>query len=150
MPQAAAAKTIKLTIACHLEDIFLIGLATQAFCTYAPFSEVEAYQVQLAIEEAVANSIEHAYGTQQPEAEVELWVSFYLDRVVFQVRDRGLTMPGLPRKELEFDPSDRQSLPEGGMGLYIIQSVMDEVNYSSTQGVNDLTMVKFFKNPPAS
>ena len=40
----------------------------------------------------------------------------------------------------EFDPTDVANLPEGGMGLHLIHSVMDEVRYHSEGGRNALTM----------
>ncbi|MDD3581541.1 MAG: hypothetical protein PHW74_11025 [Desulfobacca sp.] len=42
---------IELAIASRLENIGLVGLAVQAFCSYLGFSEVEAYQLQLGVVE---------------------------------------------------------------------------------------------------
>jgi serine/threonine-protein kinase RsbW len=146
MHETARGKTIRLIIDNHLEDVFLIGLSTQALCSYAPFNEVEAYQVQLAVVEAVTNVIRHAY-EEESNQDVELSVSIHWNRMVFQVLDRGKKIPDFSKKELEFDSQVLQSVPEGGMGLFIIQNVMDEITYQSDQGLNILTMIKYFKNP---
>jgi len=45
---------------------------------------------------------------------------------------------------MDFDPRDVRALPEGGMGLYIVRSVMDEVTYQSHAGVNTVGMAKHF------
>lgn len=146
MYETSGGKTIRLIIDSHLENVFLIGLSTHGLCSYAPFSEVEAYQVQLAVVEAINNVIKHAY-EEQSHHDVELSVSLYWDRMVFVVLDRGKKFSDFPKKELQFDSQDLQSLPEGGMGLFIIQNVMDEIKYQSDQDINMLTMIKYFKNP---
>jgi serine/threonine-protein kinase RsbW len=43
---------------------------------------------------------------------------------------------------LEFDPDDIDSIPEGGMGLYIIDQLMTDSNYSTDNGINTFTMKK--------
>lgn len=146
MDETAAGKTIRLIIDSNLENVFLIGLSIQGLCSYAPFNEVEAYQVQLAVVEAINNVIKHAY-EEQSHHTVELSVSLYWNRMIFVILDRGKKFSGFPRKELKFDSQDLQSLPEGGMGLFIIQNVMDEITYESDQGINILKMIKYFKNP---
>ncbi len=146
MSEIDSGKTIRLTIDSNLENVFLIGLSIQGLCSHAPFNEVEAYQVQLAVVEAVNNVIKPAY--EEPSRhDVELSVSLHRNRMVFVVLDRGKKYSDIPKKELQFDSQDIQSLPEGGMGLIIIQNVMDEIKYQSDQGINMLKMVKYFQNP---
>lgn len=142
-------KTIKLTIDSRLENVFLTGLATEAFCSYASFGEEAAYQVKLCVVEAVTNAIEHAYKSQ-PGHEVKVMVSLHLDRITFQVCDTGKSMGPLVKRRLDFDPENLDTLPTEGMGLYIIQSVMDEVAYETVGKNNILSMSKYFemKRPP--
>lgn len=146
MDETAVGKTIRLIIDNNLENVFLIGLSIQGLCSYAPFNEVDAYQVQLAVVEAINNVIKHAYGEQSHHT-VELSVSLHWNRMVFVVLDRGKKFSDFPKQELKFDSQDLQSLPEEGMGIFIIQNVMDEIQYQSDQGINLLKMVKYFKNP---
>ena len=146
MDETAEGKAIRLIIDNNLENVFLIGLSIQGLCSYAPFNEVEAYQVQLAVVEAINNVIKHAYGEQSHHT-VELSVSLHWNRMVFVVLDRGKKFSDFPKQELKFDSQDLQSLPEEGMGIFIIQNVMDEIQYQSDQGINLLKMVKYFKNP---
>lgn len=135
-------KGIKFTIDSRLGNIGLVGEAVQALCSYVGFSEVEAYQLQLCVVEAVTNVVKHAYGLQ-PGREAVVAVSIHPDRISFQIMDTGKIMPHLSRKPLEFDPADLAALPEGGLGLYIIQTVMDEVDYQTADGVNILTLTRY-------
>ncbi|MCZ7603337.1 MAG: hypothetical protein M5R37_10725 [Melioribacteraceae bacterium] len=45
---------------------------------------------------------------------------------------------------MEYDPEDIENLPEGGMGLYIIDQLMDEISYKVLDGVNIFSMKKKF------
>ena len=141
MPQGEA-KRIKLTIDSRLENIGLAGLAVQALCSYLGFSKVEAYQIQLCGVEAVTNAVKHAYRAH-PGQEAAVVATLHPDRISFQVLDTGKTMKPTSRAPLEFDPANLATLPEGGMGLYIIQTVMDEVDYQTVDGANILTITKY-------
>jgi serine/threonine-protein kinase RsbW len=141
MTPPGKAKGIKFTIDSHLEHIGLVGLAVQALCSYVGFSEVEAYQIQLCVVEAVTNVVKHAYGAQAGH-EVVVAVSLHPEGISFRVMDTGKTMKPLSREPLEFDPTNLATIPEGGLGLHIIQTVMDEVDYQTANGTNILTMHK--------
>jgi anti-sigma regulatory factor (Ser/Thr protein kinase) len=47
---------------------------------------------------------------------------------------------------MEFDPAALASLPESGMGLAILKSVMDSVIYEQQQGINRLIAVKRWRS----
>lgn len=147
-PQAAVS-SIKLLIGSRLANVRLLGLAVHAFCTYLNFGETEAYQVQLALVEAVTNVIRYAYDGQ-PGQEVEVTVTLQPQCLSFQVKDTGRSLPALKPKTLEFDPRDVDHLPEGGMGLVIMHHVMDRVEYHRDGETNLLKMDKYFtpRQPP--
>ncbi|MBI3363265.1 MAG: ATP-binding protein, partial [Chloroflexi bacterium] len=95
----------------------------------AGFDESEAFQCQLAVDEACANIIEHAYGGEdQGDIAVACEVSDGELRIT--LRDSGL-------------PFDPQSVPDpppitslddariGGLGLAFMRKVMNSMSYSS-------------------
>ena len=98
--------------------------------------EFLAYYLELAVYEACANVVRHAYEEPQ-EGKLRLRIWFNSDRVVIQVIDFG---PG-------FDP---QSIPdphpenpsEGGMGLYIIRAAVDRFSYSPSQQEGNVLQVE--------
>lgn len=135
-------KCIKLTIDSRLGNIGLVGLAVQALCSYVGFSEVEAYQTQLCVVEAVTNVVKHAYGSQ-PGHEVGVEVALHPDWISFRIMDTGKPMKPISRKPPEFDPANLATLPEGGLGLYIIQTVMDAADYRTVDGTNIFTITKY-------
>lgn len=127
----------------RLENVSLLGLSVQAFCRSIPLDDVAVYQIELCVVEAVNNAIRHAYGSEAGH-EVELIVTLYPQRITFRVCDDGRPLEDLHRAAPDFDDRDLGSLPEGGMGLFLIQSVMDEVSYETLDGRNILTMSKSF------
>jgi len=147
---ATRTRSIKLAIDSCLEDVFLLGLATRAICSYAPLNQLTTYQIETCVVEATNNCIKHAY-QNLPGNSVEVVISLFIDRITFEVCDYGKAMETedfekQKRKELDYDPNVLEELPDGGMGLYIIRSVMDQVEYSSAGGKNVLTMTKRFEN----
>jgi serine/threonine-protein kinase RsbW len=137
-------KTIKLIIDSNLEEVFLVGLAVRAVCSHAPMNELAVYQVETGVVEAVNNVIKHAYKNRKGH-DVEVIVSLFLDRITFQVCDTGTAMEPKKVSKMDFDPDNLEELPEGGMGLYVIDSVMDKVEYVRAGEKNILVMSKYFK-----
>ncbi len=113
-----------------------VGRAAHA----AGFSERAVYAVQLAADEAASNIIEHAY-EGRPEATFELACEFKAGRLVMTFTDQG--------KSFDFDrvdiPDLRADLSErriGGLGIYLMHKLMDQVDYQVTRQGNILTLSK--------
>jgi len=104
------------------------------------FSEKDIYSVQLAADEAVSNIIEHAY-EGIPNASFELDCDCDNDRLVITVLDHGRSFD--PSKvaapDIKADLSDRKI---GGLGIFLMRKLMDEVRYEITPSGNRLTLVK--------
>ena len=112
----------------------------------AGFDEKEVMKLSLAVDEACANVIEHAYG-QSTTGEVRVKVSFDEDRVTVEVVDtgKGFDPSQIPVKEVDQLMRERRS---GGLGWRLIRSVMDEVQYQIVPGVkNELRMTKKLRKP---
>ncbi len=138
---------IDLVIDSKLGDVFLPGLLVNGVCRYAGLDEVAAYQVELSVVEAANNAICHAYGREAGHP-VSISLSLYPDRMEVAVSDRGAPIPAQALEAVRCAaaaPDSRSSteeLPEGGLGLEILLEVMDQVDYSSADGVNTLRMLK--------
>lgn len=135
-------RQIHLAIDSSLEHVGLVGAAVRGAARLAAFAERTCRQIELSAVEAVNNAIRHAYAGR-PGHLVEIDVRILSDALVIEVLDRGTPMRRpLRRVPLAFDPEDRENLPEGGMGLFLIQSIMDDVRYVSEKGSNRMTMTK--------
>ena len=145
------ARQIRLSIDSRLEDVFLIGLAVNRICAHLPFSEIEAYQAEVCVVEAANNAVKHAYKGEAGRP-VEVAIRLLHDRVLFEIVDRGESMvwTGARADAVDFDPTVIENLPTSGLGLHIIEDVMDSVEYEQRDGANVLSMAKCFESRTVS
>lgn len=137
---------ITLTINSRLEDVLLIGMAVNRLSA-AFLSKEDSWRIELSVVEAVTNVIKHAY-LYTPDKEVSVSLNFQDDRLRIKVMDRGCAMDPRLLKERDarifcFSRGNVQALPEGGMGIALINQIMDEVCYERDRGRNTLTLTKY-------
>jgi len=104
------------------------------------FTDKEVYSLQLAADEAASNIIEHAYeGVDGGSIEIDCEV--HGDTLTITMRDEGKTFDPANVKppNLKADLSERQI---GGLGVYLMRKLMDEIHYETQGTINILTMIK--------
>ncbi len=136
-----APRTVALEIPSRLDCIEFIGESLRVLCPLAGFSEAESYRIELGVIEALNNVVEHAYEFQ-PDSTVRIQLAFSPDQLQIVIRDAGKPRPGNLSHNLMFDNDVMDSWPEGGMGLFIMHEVMDNVSYERVDGENFLTLIK--------
>jgi serine/threonine-protein kinase RsbW len=107
----------------------------------AGFDERALYEIQLAVDEACANVVDHAYQGADPG---DIEVSCCLDDQILtvQVRDwgKGFDLTSVEEPDLDA-PLEERTL--GGLGLFLVRQVMDDVQFRSDPELgNELTMSK--------
>lgn len=123
-----------------------LSLIRRILCTCAPpqsLSHQVLNDIQLAVTEACTNVIKHAFH-HDPTRKYGLQVQVTADRYLIQVIYHDPT----------FDPAtipvpDLQQAREGGLGVFLIRHIMDEVEYlvDAATGTVTLRMVKFLAAP---
>ena len=136
-----AARAVTLRIDSRLDHVELLARAVRALCATAGVPVRTCAHVELAVVEAVNNVIRHAY-VHEPGHVVEVVFTVEHGQFTIEVGDEGRPMPERPAPVLDFDPGDLAAVPEGGMGLYIIHSVMDRVEYHRRGARNSLVMTR--------
>ena len=110
----------------------------------ADMGEGDIYAIQLAVDEACSNVIEHACDGECEE-QIEITCTTSDDRLTIMVRDHGepFDPTSAPSPDLDAAIEDR---PVGGLGIFLIRQLMDEIRYErlGTAG-NVLTLVKYRK-----
>src|SRR5215216_6430174 len=104
------------------------------------FSDKDVYNIQLATDEAASNIIEHAY-ENQPDGILDLSCGSRKDAITIILIDHGESFDpsDVPPPDLKADLSDRKI---GGLGLFLMRKLMDEVHYESRPDrSNILTMI---------
>jgi anti-sigma regulatory factor (Ser/Thr protein kinase) len=105
------------------------------------FSEREVLRIQVAVDEACANVIEHAYSDMAP-GEMEVECHCEGRDFVVRIRDWGRCFePGcVPEPDIKA-PLEERTL--GGLGLFLIRKTMDSAEFSFDPILgNELVMVK--------
>src|SRR5262249_15509961 len=132
-------RAVVLRIDSRLENVEPVGRAVRAMCIGAGLPVRESGHVELALVEAVNNVIRHAYAGE-PGHLGEIALTLGAEAFTLEISDDGRPMPRRAAPKLDFDPSDVAALPEGGMGLYLIHSVMDHVEFRRDGGRNRFVM----------
>ena len=139
-------RKVKLIIESDLDDVPLVGIAVNRFCSYAAFSETEAFNIELCVIEAVTNSIKHAYGEKSGQ---EVMIIFTLsdNEAVFEICDKGKPMDPerLNSADLATSHIEKQnidSIADSGRGLGIMKEIMDDVEYRPGNEFNCLVLKK--------
>jgi anti-sigma regulatory factor (Ser/Thr protein kinase) len=97
-------------------------------------------RVVLAIDEACANAIRHAYGGHTDEV-VELVLRSAPEALEFVLSDRGSLCPKEKQRRRELAAPDPDDLCPGGLGIQLMHEVFDEVHFGTGQeGGNCVTM----------
>jgi len=101
------------------------------FCARSGMSEFQAAQLEMAVDEACTNIIEHGYSDEQEntKAGLQMNLSMGTNSVVIEIVDHS---PGFDYEEQgEIQPNDY--LEDGlcrGLGMFIINNFVDDLEYT--------------------
>ena len=131
-----------LQVPSSTENLALIREFVSSAAQQAGFDTSEIAKLELAVDEACANVIEHAYGGQDATKEVVVRVTFDEEMLNIDIEDTGSGFdPELIQpEELDELISKRKT---GGLGMRLMKTLMDEVHYEIEPGKkNALHMMK--------
>jgi len=131
---------IKFVVPSHPRYLRLVRAGVGELAAFHELAPEECRAVMLAVDEALANVIRHAYRSDY-ERPIEVNCRALPDRLEFALFDQG-EAPDPSR--LAPHPLDDVAL--SGRGTHIIRSIMDEVAYEQLPGGNQLRLTKLL--PP--
>jgi serine/threonine-protein kinase RsbW len=137
-------RTFQLHVPSSTENLAMIRDFVGGIGQRAGMSPGDLVKLELAVDEACANVIEHAYGSDDTR-EVTVKATLDSEQVQLEIVDtgRGFDPTTIEQADLEQLAAKRKS---GGLGMRLIRSVMDEVQYQIVPGEkNELRMVKRLK-----
>lgn len=98
------------------------------------------YPVHLVCEEIVINVVDYAY-PDTDNGYLEIEVSKNEKELVIQFRDGGVPFDPLQREEPDISlPLEERQI--GGLGIFLVQQMMDMVSYEYSNNENVLTIKK--------
>ena len=98
------------------------------------------FNLNLVLEEAVVNVINYAYPKEEHQS-IYLSATLHEGSIVFVLTDTGKEFDptAAPEADITLSAEDR---PIGGLGIFLIRQIMNEVKYQRIEGKNVLTMGK--------
>lgn len=103
-------------------------------------SDKDVSDIRLAVDEAYTNIIKHAY-QNNPSEEVNIEIGSDSSKLWISLMDEGKSFD--PNNYSEPDLLKRiKAKKRGGMGVYLIKKLMDQVQYNRKGEMNEIRMVK--------
>lgn len=130
-----------LNIRNDIQSLPLVNEWIEQCCEEAGLGLDWVMKFQLVIEEMVSNVIFYAYDPQQQEAAIELRFTWEAGTVSILLRDWGKPFDPTAKEDPDITLSvdDR---PIGGLGIFMVKQLMDEVHYERVGSSNLLTLQK--------
>jgi len=125
---ASVSRTIKSKTE-HLLDVReFISSAAQRL----GFSDEETSKIVLAVDEACTNIIKHAY-QYDPNKEIRISINTTKGALEILIEDEGKSFNPLAVKPPDLK-QHLQQFRRGGLGVYLMKTLMDEVEYNLNPG----------------
>ena len=129
-----------ITLHNNVEQIALLPEFVEAVAAEAQLDHETTFNLNLALEEAVSNVILYAY-PEGTDNVVDIEASVDEKNVSFVITDSGKPFDPTTKEEVDIDAkmTDR---PIGGLGIHLVRTIMDTVNYERKGDKNIFTITK--------
>ncbi|HET7522484.1 MAG TPA: anti-sigma B factor RsbW [Bacillales bacterium] len=132
-----ASDFIEMTVPAKPEYVGVIRLTSSGVANRIGFSYDDIEDIKVAVSEACTNAVNHAYNNEE-EGKITVGFGVYEDRLELMVVDRGKSFD-LEKVHREVGPFEGdvsiEQMNEGGLGLFLIETLMDKVEISGESGV---------------
>ena len=132
----------RLKIPSVTENLHLIRDFTIKIAQKAGFDDEKQEQIALAVDEACTNVIKHAHNFDARRL-IDILISVDAEKIQITITDKGR---GFNINEVR-DPDLQKYAQEsrhGGLGIYLIKTLMDDVQYDFKPGIkNQVQLTKY-------
>ena len=138
---------IEMKLPASAEYVSLIRLTLSGVFTRAGASYDDIEDSKIAVSEAVTNAVKHAYKHSQQNGMINICFELFDDKIKIIISDQGESFDYESTKSKLGPYQENENidfLREGGLGLFLIESLMDEVKVSKESGVT-ISMIKYIK-----
>ncbi|WP_080978510.1 MULTISPECIES: anti-sigma B factor RsbW [Staphylococcus] len=138
---------IEMKLPASAEYVSLIRLTLSGVFTRAGASYDDIEDSKIAVSEAVTNAVKHAYKHSEQNGMINICFELFDDKIKIIISDQGESFDYESTKSKLGPYQENENidfLREGGLGLFLIESLMDEVKVSKESGVT-ISMIKYIK-----
>ena len=101
----------------------------------------KVYQVTLALEEIFANIAKYAYPSNDGMIDISYEISEDKKQLKIVIRDKGIAFNPLAKEDPDLDASVAER-KIGGLGIYIVKNIIDDIKYQRINNENVLELIK--------
>lgn len=131
-------QSVSLKIPSEMDQLERITAAVEEFAERDDWPPDLTFKVHLVLDELSVNVVNYSGGA----SEIEVSLAANADEVRVEIADDGQPFDPLheaPEPDIDAPLEER---PIGGLGIYFVREMMDELHYSRENGRNRLAMVK--------
>lgn len=131
----------ELTLPATIENIETATEFVNVYLDETGCSMKTQMQIAVVIDEIFSNIAHYAYGTNEGEVTVKVELDVESNSIVLSFTDQGMAYNPLEKE----DPDVTLSVEDrkiGGMGIFMVKKLMDDIIYDYTNGCNTLTLKK--------
>jgi serine/threonine-protein kinase RsbW len=138
-------KKYQLRIPSQTDNLELIREFVSRVSRKVGFKDDDVNKIELAVDEACANVVKHAYKKDEKKP-IDIVIQIDYQKLTVIVTDRGRGFN--PRKVKQPDMKEYLAqMRVGGLGIYLMRTLMDEVDFNVQPGKrNQVRMTKYFFN----
>ena len=128
---------VEVRIPAKPQFVSVIRLTVSGLANRIGFGYDEIEDLKIAASEAITNVVHHAYETED-EGEIVIGCALFKEKIEIMVADYGNSF-NFEEIKLKIGPYHQEEsivgLREGGLGLYLMETLMDEVMINNDGGV---------------
>lgn len=130
----------EIIISNHVDELPILAEKIEELADQWGLAMPLAMNINLALEEAVSNVIFYAFDDEK-EHDIKIVISLENKNLSIEIIDDGKAFDPTARKQpdVSLPAEDR---PIGGLGIFLIKKMMDNVTYTRHNNLNTLTLLK--------
>ncbi len=132
----------RLTIKNEIEELTKLPEFVDTVCEEAGVDMALIASLNLALEEAATNVVLYAY--EGKEGMVVIDAFYTSEHLKFVITDNGIPFDPTQKEDADTTLSAEER-PIGGLGIFLVRQIMDDVIYERKGENNILTLVKYLK-----
>ena len=140
MDEIASGDRLELSLVNDLREIPAAAGRIDEFCAARGVAPQVAHAVNLAIDELLTNTISYGYDDDNVHR-IALTLRLEDDKLIVAIVDDGKAFDSSETPEPDID-APLEERPIGGLGLFLVQQMMDSVEYRRSDAHNVLTLTK--------
>lgn len=132
-----ASDFVEMIIPAQPEYVGIVRLTASGVSNRMGYTYDDIEDIKVAVSEACTNAVNHAY-QQDENGKITVGFGVFSDRLEIMVVDRGQSFD-FDKVYQDLGPINEETsvdqMSEGGLGLFLIETLMDKVEFSGDAGV---------------